>query len=485
MAFYQSRRTNNNYHYHHNQLSADNPFRYLDNGTYFDPYKPKIINYQNIYPSYERKNDTQEEKKSLWSNTGTTSTLINNSYNIMNNVQNIKNKYYNYDKFSQQKDHISELFNYGNKENNPIFYSSLKNKKSSINLNPSKNNDFDSYSKSQIIDEFKNQEKNRDKNRDNNNVQPSINYSKTQMIDKIYNLKPEKNNSLNYYNKYDLKDEKNNVKQENVEEKISNIELPEYSENDCTSIKAYAYKENPNSLYRDYMEDKSRVIQNIKGDPNSSLFCLFDGHGGGEVSKFLQDNFYTYFKQYFPSTNPNDTFISLFKHIDTKIQESDFKNVGATACIIYITTENMKRCLYSANIGDTRSVLLTTKGSKRLSYDHRAGDINEYKRIVDNGGIIFNNRIYGVLMLSRAFGDWELKPYGVSCEPYITKINITDEDKYVIMGSDGIWDVVSDDDAFEISKTCKEPKELCDQIVQKAIDGGSMDNISCFVIQLN
>ena len=88
-------------------------------------------------------------------------------------------------------------------------------------------------------------------------------------------------------------------------------------------------------------------------------------------------------------------------------------------------------------------------------------------------------------MLSRAFGDWELKSYGVSNEPHITRINITDNDKYIVVATDGIWDVLEDGDVFNMSKNFDNPKEFCSNIVQRAIEGGSMDNISCFVIKLN
>ena len=94
---------------------------------------------------------------------------------------------------------------------------------------------------------------------------------------------------------------------------MSNIELSEYSEENCNSIKSYAYKENRNSKFRDYMEDKGRVIQNIKCDKNSSLFCLFNGHGGEDVSKYLQSNFYPHFKDMLPFDDVKENLINLFK----------------------------------------------------------------------------------------------------------------------------------------------------------------------------
>ena len=88
-------------------------------------------------------------------------------------------------------------------------------------------------------------------------------------------------------------------------------------------------------------------------------------------------------------------------------------------------------------------------------------------------------------MLSRAFGDWELKNYGVICEPHITRINLENDDKYIIIATDGVWDVLEDDDVYELSKFDNNNSlDLCRKIIQTSLDKGATDNISCFVIAL-
>ena len=545
-----------NYPYSHNQLSADNPFRFIGAsvGTY-EPRKPNLPQYntksvpdsqklQNTYPYESKINNYNDNNNNIYnkslSRIDSKSSLINNSYNIINNIpysQSKSQKYNNYSLLPQQRDHVGELFNYTIREL-PFFSSSNSNTNSNNNnskindqnMNNILNQTLNPYSsvkssrtpqkenyqnnistipkinniedKIKNINDFSSQQNNninKEIKRDRffspqhysvnyNNINNNNNYS--------YNYNNNNNNGVNAYSKYNNESKNyelisNNInnnysnKNSSTEEKLSNIDLTEYSEENCNSVKSYAYKENSNSRFRDYMEDKGRVIQNIKGDPNSSLFCLFDGHGGGEVSKFLQQNFYQYFKEMLPFNNVRDNLVTLFNKVDSKIKEMDFFNVGATACIIYITKENEQRCLYSANIGDTRSVLISSNEYRRLSYDHRASDPNENQRITKEGGIVFGGRVYGVLMLSRAFGDWELKPYGVLNVPHITRTNITNNDLYVVVASDGVWDVFEDIDIHEMSKGINNSKELCNNIVQKSIEKGSTDNISCFVIKLN
>jgi serine/threonine protein phosphatase PrpC len=415
------KRTKNYYPYSHNQLSVDNPFRVIS--STFNQDKPES-SYQNEQ---------------------------NNNNNISSNPSKLLNKPYERKGRTFSQDLISS-------DN----YSKYTNKRYSMRF----------QNKDHIRDLFKN------------------NYDETQnYYIESTNKKEDKPLIYSTYttSKYRRKKENNNVKEieSNLNgEKISNIDFAEYYEENCNIIKSYAYKESQNIKYRDYMEDKGRSILNIKGDPDKALFCLFDGHGGDQVSKYLQNNFIKYFKEMLPFNNVNESLIKLFKNLDEKLKELNYYQVGATACIIYITKEKGQRVLYSANVGDTRSVLISKNDVKRLSYDHRADDKNEYKRIVNDGGIVFGGRVYGSLMLARSFGDWQLKSYGVSCEPHITRINITDKDKYVIVATDGIWDIFKDEDVFDISKKFDNSKELCNKLVYQSIEKGSMDNISCFVISL-
>ena len=477
MSIYQGRRTYNKYPYSHNQLSADNPFRYM--GTSFNPYLPKLSNPPEKYETNLNKNKQSsspyEKNERPWARNSSTS-LINNSYNIINNNGQF-GKTKNFASYKNNKDHVAELFNYPSNEErnaNQSPYSVYTTSNTKVNRTPQINKfkNKKEVNDIPIIDDIENKVKNMD-DFSINDTNNKNNYFNSQRIPNKYI------NNVNYQNK-----EFNN-ENDFSKEKISEINISEYSDDNCSLIKSFAYKENPNRGYRDYMEDKSRVVQNINGDKNSHLFCLFDGHGGVNVSQFLQDNFYKYFKEMLPMSNPQENFRELFNIVDNKVKDLNVLNIGSTACIIYITKENGKKVLYSANIGDTRSVLISSNDYQRLSYDHRATDTNEYNRIVQIGGIVFAGRVYGTLMLSRAFGDWELKTYGVISEPHVTKININENDKYVIMASDGIWDVLDDADVYEMSKNFENSKDLCNNIVEKALDKGSMDNISCFVINLN
>jgi len=97
-----------------------------------------------------------------------------------------------------------------------------------------------------------------------------------------------------------------------------------------------------------------------------------------------------------------------------------------------------QRVLYTANVGDARIVLCRNGKALRLSYDHKGSDENEGKRVSNAGGLILNNRVNGVLAVTRALGDAYMKDL-VTGHPYTTETVIQpDIDEFLILACDGV-----------------------------------------------
>lgn len=97
-----------------------------------------------------------------------------------------------------------------------------------------------------------------------------------------------------------------------------------------------------------------------------------------------------------------------------------------------------QRVLYTANVGDARIVLCRNGKALRLSYDHKGSDENEGRRIQNAGGMILNNRVNGVLAVTRALGDTYMKEL-VTGHPYTTETVIQPEiDEFLILACDGV-----------------------------------------------
>ena len=103
--------------------------------------------------------------------------------------------------------------------------------------------------------------------------------------------------------------------------------------------------------------------------------------------------------------------------------------------------------------------------------------------MTSRGGI---DRVDGFLAVSRALGDIGLAPH-VSCEPFVSCTKLTSTDDFLILACDGIWDVMSDDDAASIvseSVSDANVAAACERLRDTALERGSRDNISVMVIDV-
>ena len=320
---------------HNNSLNQNTKI----NNQLFHPYQPKTASLKNQHSYYSTLNSLKKvppTQKKLYDrpsfNYGNiikskynsvrkngNDPLISNSYNIINNFNAKKNAQANLTiynrRFSTRKDNISDILNYENKKKEKEqFYFANKKIKKTYNNDYKQNENNPQNINYQYSKQYNQFNSNKPTTTpiipliENNNIKSVIkslesdakkndNIIQTNNNSIIKSKITNNNNNSNHNNKQDNNDDLNNKK----EEKMSNINLSEYYEDKNISLVLnYAYKEDSNSKYRDYMEDKGRAIENLNGDKNNMLFCLFDGHGGGEVSTYLQNNFSNHMKNNFP-----------------------------------------------------------------------------------------------------------------------------------------------------------------------------------------
>ncbi|KAJ3676684.1 hypothetical protein LUZ60_004096 [Juncus effusus] len=132
-----------------------------------------------------------------------------------------------------------------------------------------------------------------------------------------------------------------------------------------------------------------------------------------------------------------------------KTPKSD--HVGSTAVVSVVGPTH----LVVANCGDSRAVLFKNGIAVPLSSDHKPDRPDELKRIEDAGGRVIywdGARVLGMLAMSRAIGDSYLKPYVIS-EPEVTVTERSQSDEFLIMASDGLWDVLTNEKACQIVRT--------------------------------
>ena len=248
-------------------------------------------------------------------------------------------------------------------------------------------------------------------------------------------------------------------------------------------FKSFSYHEDKNLKYRQSMEDIGVTLPDFIPEKKYSLFGIFDGHGGNDVVKYIKDRLPEIIKTNILNNNSYDnsmeTKISLaFNKIDEELKFYDSEHTGSTATILLLD-ENQ---IYCANVGDSSAFIVYDNYLKKINIDHKCSDPKEEERIIRSGGKITKNRVMGQLVLSRCLGDLYCKKYGVSNIPDISINKLERNIKYIVVASDGVWDVVGENDLMNLSKNRKNADGFCKDLVKLAIDKDSKDNVSCIVI---
>ena len=296
-------------------------------------------------------------------------------------------------------------------------------------------------------------------------------------------------------------------------------------------------------------QEDAHIAAISQGDKNDiDIFGVFDGHGGKEISQFVSNHFT---KELIDNKNLNkdmskalkETFIKMDELMQTsegieeikkharkskeeddiqskneppnsqmqlisvligqKNPESDEINLrtGCTACVLSVDEKNKK--LYFANAGDSRVVMCKNGIAEAKSIDHKPELQSEKDRIYKAEGWISDGRVMGNINLTRGFGDLEYKKNKnlkaedqiVTANPEIQIVDFTKDVDFVIIGCDGIWDCLKNQEACDfVKKRLKDDpnikiskiiEEMMESIVAKDIYSGSgvgCDNMTCIVI---
>lgn len=162
-----------------------------------------------------------------------------------------------------------------------------------------------------------------------------------------------------------------------------------------------------------------------------------------------------------------DTFLKSYKAMDKELKSHpnvDCFCSGSTAVTIVKQGSN----LFMANIGDSRAIM----GSKdsndslvaiQLTVDLKPDLPREAERIKRCKGRVFAlqdepevPRVWlpfddaPGLAMARAFGDFCLKEYGVISVPEFAHRTLTERDQFIVLASDGVWDVLSNEEVVKI-----------------------------------
>jgi len=157
---------------------------------------------------------------------------------------------------------------------------------------------------------------------------------------------------------------------------------------------------------------------------------------------------------------------------------------GGSTAVTAILIDGVK--LVVANLGDSRAVICNNGVAKQLSVDHEPS--KERQKIEEKGGFVTNipgdvPRVDGQLAVARAFGDRSLKGH-LSSEPDVKEVDIDEVTECIILASDGLWKVMSNQEAVDSIKDIKDAQSAAKHLTEEAVARKSKDDISCIVVKV-
>jgi serine/threonine protein phosphatase PrpC len=248
---------------------------------------------------------------------------------------------------------------------------------------------------------------------------------------------------------------------------------------------------------RPTMEDAFSIVGDFGED--MEFWGMYDGHAGRNAASYAADKHPPLLKKLLEEGDAAASAEGVLKAIDTSYFQVNaalkeelsggdptLKHAGSTAVVVL----RIGNKLYVSNAGDSRAVLCRGGKALRISHDHKPTDHDEEDRIREQGGYVMvdapggSGRVNGGLAVSRSIGDFYMHPY-VTEKPYLLEVELTDEDDFLILACDGVWDEVWDEDAVECVRGVDDPTRASAKLRDLAYVLGSDDNISVIVIQLN
>jgi protein phosphatase 1L len=259
---------------------------------------------------------------------------------------------------------------------------------------------------------------------------------------------------------------------------------------------------------RMHMEDRFVAAAELAGDWSQSVYAVFDGHGGSHAAEFMRVHLPRMLQSALVGgEDPPLALTHAFEAADTEVscccacccfawlvdsvvqflrvaqQRVSPWDDGSTAVAAFVRGED----LWVANTGDSRAVLVSGKGrSVALSEDHKPNRPDERERIVLAGGEVIHIgvwRVQGILAVSRAIGDRLLKSL-VPATPEVTRHKLTPDDAFLVLATDGLWDVVSTEEVGSFVYRCSAPQVAATTLVRLALTRGTLDNVTVLVVDL-
>ncbi|KAJ6994995.1 hypothetical protein D5086_013865 [Populus alba] len=235
-------------------------------------------------------------------------------------------------------------------------------------------------------------------------------------------------------------------------------------------------------------------LKNATDGPNA-FYGVFDGHGGKHAADFACYHLPRFIAEDedFP-VEVESVIASAFLQTDSAFAKACSLDAALASGTTALAALVVGRLLVVANAGDCRAVLCRRGNAIDMSNDHKPTCSKERKRIEASGGYVYDGYLNGLLNVARALGDWHMegmKGSGsdggpLSAEPELMTRQLTEEDEFIIIGCDGIWDVFRSQNAVDFARRRlqehNDPVKCSKDLVDEALKRKSGDNLAVIVV---
>ncbi|GAQ86471.1 protein phosphatase 2C [Klebsormidium nitens] len=257
-------------------------------------------------------------------------------------------------------------------------------------------------------------------------------------------------------------------------------------------------------------QDAMIVWEEFLNQEHTTFAGVFDGHGpfGHLVAKRVRDTLPSLLSDYLVTildkgdkensplppeeleplelTHLKGAFKGAFLEMDSELRNHPTIDsfCSGTTAICALRHHNH---LFVSNLGDSR-LILGSQGpdgkiiATQLSVDLKPDLPDEKRRIRASKGRVFAlpdepdvTRVWlphedtPGLAMARAFGDLCLKDYGIISAPDVTHYKLTDQDKFIVLASDGVWDVLENQEVIQLVASLAARKDAANRVIQTAV----------------
>lgn len=264
---------------------------------------------------------------------------------------------------------------------------------------------------------------------------------------------------------------------------------------------------NNNTSNNDNVNDNSKKT---RFDNSYAFFAVMDGHGGTFVALYVKDHLHDNIVNH-PCffTDTKKAILEGFQKTETSLQEYakqkgvDIGGIGSTATVAIL----IGNLLYVANLGDTEAVLSIEGTTLVMTTLHTLANPTEKERLEQIGAEILANKdpkknrvghpVWNKhlinIALTRTFGDiyfkdsrfTQGKPSGLITEPSIQDDIVTKKDDFLIIASDGFWEVVTYEEAVRWVKRFQgemKINNICKTLTDLAKSRNASDNTTVLIV---